>query len=776
MRFQILAIILGLALLSSADSFVSVAAGDPSPTGRSPKLLWTAERQAVWNRMKADYEKNPDAPDTLGGQWYKVVKHNAECACRYGDTGLWATFMYQWTGEQRYVELAWDKLSGFIRLPPASTDGNFIREHGMEKVVLLDWLWPGLSPQRRRELTASISGMLTHALKANQRLNDSDQVVGTYFAVVLFYLTHPDNAASLASYRHQQIGGLSATAADRTTARNAIREYVEHLASGGEWIESAAYNLGTVSLLLMGSEAVRTATGVDHFPEATRWTQQWAKRQIAFWTPDLAQSYQWGDEENPRDNRLFRWTNASGLTAGLLQGTPVGQQLQQQILDLIAKYGPTGHASMEPTVTGRLFFTFNPYAQTTEWRADRTFHAPGTGLILQRSGFDKDDSLFAAHLAPRPGRRAVDHLVRYFHDFELWRKGEWVITHPRGYGGVPITGPGANAVLMHGFGDMLEFKELVGAASSDTFAYQVGTSGGAAVNSTHYNPPPVFVHEWTRSLLYVAGSTDTIIAYDRAHVTDVLRRDRYHPRDQAIFDKAPSAKQWLLHMPVGPKIGPNAISWATLGGQPVLWHPLLPKGSVKTPFDEAALRKSGDPAWKANVKDSELKHHVRVWPSVKQDWDTFLNVIQVGEPGRVDIVSVPGEVEGVRVSRPGAADVLALFNGRPSGRLDHAAYHPSHDVALRRARLRSTEFAIKWRAAGDTTEVFVADLDPAKRWIAELDGQVLLPSSSAGADLLTLMVSGAGDHSLALKVTGNADIRREVVTSPAAPTGLRITR
>ena len=272
------------AIFVVAPFWASVTSADPSPTGREPRLLWTPERQAVWNRMRADYERDRTSPDTLGGQWYKLVKDNAECGCRYADNGLWATFMYQWTGDRKYVDLAWTRLSGFIKMPVSQTSGNFVREYGIEYVVLLDWLWPGLTPERRTELSDAVGAMLDNALNGNRsidgyRLNDSDQVVGTYFGVALFNLIQPNHPRAKSTFFHPKNGGLSATAADRANARNSVRLYVE-MAAGGEWIESAQYNIGTVNLLLMGADAVRTATGVDHFPEVTKWLPSWGQRQL----------------------------------------------------------------------------------------------------------------------------------------------------------------------------------------------------------------------------------------------------------------------------------------------------------------------------------------------------------------------------------------------------------------------------------------------------------------------------------------------------------------
>jgi hypothetical protein len=772
----LLAATLGVALASAAPVYMHLASADASPTGRQPKLLWTAERQAVWNRMRTDHERGAR---TLGAQWYGLVKDNAECACRYGDTGLWAAFMFQWTGERRYAQLAWAKVKQFIDMPVERTAGDYVREYGIEHVVLLDWLWPGLTRAQRTEYTDAIAAMLDNALNGNRwvdgyRLGDSDQVVGTYFAVVLFNLTNPDNVAARKVFGHHKNGGLKPTADEPTTARNAIKWYVERLAAGGEWIESAEYNLGTVDLLLMGAEALRTATTVDHFPEITQWVPQWGARQIAFWTPDLQQAYQWGDEEHPRERRLYKWTNASGLASGLLQGTAIGAQLQQHLLDLVSKYGATGLDSAEPIVTGRLFFTFNPYAPTADWRTAKTFHAPGAGLLVHRSGFSEADSLFVAHLASRPDNGLIDHAVRYLNDFELWRNGEWVLTHPRGYGGAPNGGIGTNAVLMHGFGDMFEFKELVDVAWGDGYAYQAGTTGGAAVQKDYYDPPPLFVHEWTRKILYLSGQTDTVVIHDRAHVNGVGRLDRYYPEDRTRIQTADSGKQWILHMPVRPSYEQATIRWSTPGGQEVTWSPLLPADGVRTIHDELALRRAGDPAWKGAITDAELKYHVRVRPRREDDWETFLNVVQVGSPGAVDLVSVADQIDGVRVSRPGEADVLALFNAVPGTQLEQTHYHSSHRDVLRRAHVRSSGFDVTWIARADETDIYLPDLDSSLRWRVTVDNQLTIALTPASSDVMKLKVNGAGAHTLRVAIANEKELDSSGPATPPVPTGLRV--
>jgi hypothetical protein len=765
------AMVVFLALMS----LPSVASAAQSPTGRSPRLMWTPARQDVWNRMRTDYLANPGSPRTLGGTWFKVVKDNAECSCRYADHGLWATLMYQWTGDTRYVELAWTAISRYMAWPLTQRVGNAAREYSIEQVILLDWLWPGLTPQRQSQFSASILEVLNQHLNGypsvpGYGMNDSDAVIGIYFAVAAFHTAFPANTLAASLFNHRLTGGLTATGVDMATARNSVNLYVTSLAEGGEFIESAAYNLGTVRLLLMGAEAIRTATGVDHFPEVTRWTPRWAARQMAFWTGDLEATYQWGDEEHPRERTLFEWTNTSGLTAGLLQGTVEGAQLQQQLLDLVGKYGPVGYNTMEPVVTGRLFFTFNPYAPVADWRVNKSFYAAGMGLLLQRGGV-AGDSLFAAHFAPRPGGKSVHHAVHYLNDFELWRNGEWVLTHPRGYSGAPNYGLGTNSVLMHGFGDMWGFKEVTARATGDTYAFLQGTTGATAVPTGYYRPPPVFVHEWTRSVLYLNGATDTVVVFDRAHMeTQVEGLDRYGPVDlRKITTSATAPKQWLLHMPVIPNVGANFVSWATPGGQSVRWTPLLPAGSTKVVQDETVLAKT-DTAWSSAVKPSELKYHVRLSPNVIRPWDTFLNVIQVGTPGTVTLRSLPGQVEGAHITRPGQADVLALFNAAPGPKLAPASFDPSHAAALRVAHLRSTGFTINWTGQASATEIFLADLDPRKRWAAVADGVSVAAFDVSSDGVARFTISGSGTHSLSLSVVGEASVQ------PAAPTGLRIVQ
>ena len=384
------------------------ASADPSPTGRSPRLLWTPERQATWNRMKKEFDAKPSAPSSAAARWYSLAKRNADCACRYSDNGIWGTLLFQFTGDTKYANLAYGQLQKtFFPLTGTALTGNFVREYSAELVLMYDWLYPGLTDTQRSAFLAKLNELFTTATAPNgqltgglpYRIEDTDQTTGTYFGVVMFYLlTGADNPVAVEIYNRAFVGGLDATSFGRDNWRNAIQQYVAQLAAGGEWIESGYYNVGTVRLLAIGAESVRTATGADHFPEIRDFLRLHARRMVHMVTSDLKQTYQWGDEQFARNfaDRVYAWQTTSGMVAGLTQDDPdSGPYLEQLIFDLDAKYGNLA----EPW--GRFFLLFNPYADRRPTAEQpQTFFASGQGLLLRRTGWTTGDSLFGVHLRP----------------------------------------------------------------------------------------------------------------------------------------------------------------------------------------------------------------------------------------------------------------------------------------------------------------------------------------------------------------------------------------
>jgi hypothetical protein len=712
--------------------------------------------------MRSDYEASPNAPRTLGGQYFKLIKDNAECKCRYADTGLWATLMFQMTGDRKYVELAWAEVeSSFLKLTGRSLSGNYAREYSAENVLMYDWLYPGLSSGQRttflNKLNEQFETALTNASSPNApvRTADSDQTVGVYFGLAFLNAATGDHNPKAREFLDRPyVGGLSATARDRTTLRNAILDYVT-MSAGGEWIEGTDYNLGTVRLLLLGAEGVRTATGRDYFPEITRWLASAVTRPLYVITPDLKQSYQWGDTEHPGifQGRLSAWMTTNGILAGLGDATNA-PYMQDLIARLVARYGVSGYQSAEPLA--RMFLTFNPYLNSAPSASlPRAWFAPGQGLMLVRTGWEETASMFGAHVpAQQP---YIDHQVLYVGDFQLYRNGAWAITHPLTYGGPGISGEGVNTLLHGGFGSMLEFRDVVGAEwdAEGTWSYVAGTTGGQKYADGYYQPPPTFLHEWTRSLVYLPAGpagVDAIVVYDRSHADpprSLPRFERYSTADRNTIMNAPAVRQWIIHMPVNPSIGGDTISWQT-ATDALRVNMLLPRQRTVTPIDESQR-------WPTSVVTADQrKWHVRIAPASDEPWQTFLNVVQAhggSAPADVAAVSSNDRVEGAVVRRAGRPDMVVLFNALPSARIESQAnglgvYNAANSAQLRRAHLRSTGFSVQWQSSAGSTRIIVADLDPGKTWQYRLNGgdsRVLRVTASGVA---TIDVSGARSHTL----------------------------
>jgi hypothetical protein len=516
--------------------------------------------------------------------------------------------------------------------------------------------------------------------------------------------------------------------------RNAVAYFVK-AAEGGEWIESDTYNLGTLKLLLLGTEGVRTATGVDHFPEVTRLVPKIAFAQLNSLTPDLAAAVQWGDNEHPRDLELAKRVTLLGMLAGLTQDDPAtGPYVNRLVSDLAAKYKPRGYNTAQPM--SRIFYSYNPFADQKDWRGElpKWDFRSGAGMLVARTGWKSEDGLFVAHM---PGRTSVDHEVAYFGDFQLYRKGEWALTRPLGYGAIPVGGVAANSLLLGGLSSM-HSRGTVAHAAGDGFAYLAGTTSGSFYRPGYYDPPPAFVREWTRSLVYLPGpkGADAVVVYDRVaadNPRDLPKFDRYRAADRATVETAPAVVQWLVHAPERPKEAADGVlEWKTPGGQPLRVTPLSVAKGEWSVIDEKQL-------WAKSVgefKQTEPKFQARFSPAKHEKWLTLVNVLTVGDGVKVRrVASANGVAEGVVLRAEGAPDRLVLFG------------------ASERSRVHDKGYSVTWEAASERTELHLFDLDPAKPWTL---------SAGAGPGR-PLKVGSGGEAHTALEGKGKNIINLETI-------------
>ena len=126
-------------------------------------------------------------------------------------------------------------------------------------------------------------------------------------------------------------------------------------------------------------------------------------------------------------------------------------------------------------------------------------------MLEYHDGWTQDSSLFEAQMATHVG---VDHEVANFGDFQLYRDGEWAVTHPLGYGNTADSGASTNSMLIDGLSSMADTRGPVAQESADdgSFAYIAGTTGGQYYAQPYYQAPPTFLQEWTRSQFYLPSA------------------------------------------------------------------------------------------------------------------------------------------------------------------------------------------------------------------------------------------------------------------------------
>lgn len=449
----------------------------------------------------------------------------------YMDRGQWAALAYAMTGEQRYAAKAIAKV-----LPDISIENpvaNFIREWFVDFALMYGWLAPALTPEQDATYRKGLNrwcefcfAINTPQWRGGWRFADSDQTIGQFFGVTL-------------ADQHLRAGWTERP--EYAKARDTVRGYCK-MASGGEFIEGEAYNLGTLKLLLSGAYGA----GIERFPEVAALVPELAKQQLANLTPDLRSSYQWGDEENPGNLLLHKRVPLLAMLAGLTGDA----ELHAAIDGLTA----------DQTVKDYLFLGWRAiyfYRPPTTPKATGFLRAGGHGHFR----YKRDAALFGCHF---PERLGVDHAVKAFGDFRLYLDGEWVITHPMGYGGLMVEGESHNADLFAGLSAMAE-REVVNYRETPDGCEIVGRTHGPYYPQPYWDAPGEFA-SGTRTLRYTFPG--------KVEVRDVFagkppeRVERYRAADQKRMAGAPLWQQ-VFHCPVEPTMTPTGFEWKTAGGKTV---------------------------------------------------------------------------------------------------------------------------------------------------------------------------------------------------------------
>jgi hypothetical protein len=636
-------------VIHTALMAMSLAIG-PSGPAREPIFIVTAERRATWNRMRRENHR-----------LFQLAAAN--CAKtgargeRYGDTGLWCAWIHQATGDALAARRAIGKL---VAVPVKPANANAVREFFIEYVVMADWLWSAMTPAEQAKAGAVLDGWAGYATgktgkqyQGGFRTYDSDQTIGSYFGLATLDRFNRstgrpgrwlDSTSAPDGGDRVPIGGLAATDSNRSTARNAV-EFFSRRARGGEWHESESYNQGTVALLAMGVEAMRTALGRDAFPTTTAMLHAAATRETFAVTPDLAQGVQWGDEEHPREfkGRLFRRVTLLGM----LQGITRNPATHKMLLDLWSKHGFTGYLSGEPHA--RILLLYDPYGPVAATMPVGGYVAPGRGHLYVKTGSE----LFFAE-ASNPSEE--DHDVHYLSNLALYRNGSWVLDHPLGYGGAANGAYATNGVSYAGFGAM-PWRRMVRADSGDGWWSITGETRGGAYDN-YYDPPPAFLRHATRTTWYTnVDGWSVIVTRDSVRMQEpskLPKYERYRANHRWQLDQAKGRWETIWHAPLPPAAGGDQYSWRMANGESVQIIP-FGAGITSDVIDEKKL-------WPQRVGGTGVNlatraHQIRVRTTGEVLWTVVL-------AGRGTAPSVQRTASGVRV---GDREV-AMMRGVPTVR------------------------------------------------------------------------------------------------------------
>ena len=767
-----------------------------------PKFFISVAREAIWAQMKTDYDANPSAPTTPGGRAYKLIKSNADktgtASQRDEDQGQWATWMYHITGDTAYRDKAFTRITShlFNRAETCNNSGlsgNYSREYFAQYVWEHDWLYPGLTSQQRTDFQTEMNKMANCAGDGRNSYvmgGDSDQTTGDYMGMAMWFVStgsYNTNAATYWNDASRNWGGLDTTVGDYTSFRNSVYKYVTTPSVGGEWLEGYEYsNGGTIKLLMFGAEAIRSWTGVDHFPEVTAWQQEAAYQFVHMLSPDstsgttstFASNYVkpklWGDTQHPRTWRSRKYYETPLLLAGVNIGTSVGPLIQDWALD---RENTSSFTTLDPYIRG--FLVFDPNATRGDWTTiTTTKYVSGQRMLNSKTGWGASDSWFSAHFPPSP---SADHVPTYWGEFELYKNGRYVFTHPQCYGGPCVDSRGSNGLSFAGVpvGNSpaytpKEFRSAVVHKTDTTpvnYSYVAGTMGGSIWSNHRYGGCASYVMEHTRSLIWLKD-WDVIVVYDRANSKATTFPTASLNSSFKNWSLSRPRKELYIHTNITPTQNLDNTDWIYDGvsAHARVNHLLpAPASATNTVENETTLYTTSYFSVGSFGNPAEKKFHVKIVPTATNQWEPFLNVWDAyanGSPSTVTLVQdTTNKVDGALVTKSNI-NVLTLFNSTQGPDLigpvsvggGYWDWDPANQTTLANVRFKTNSYSVTFNAGSNPTKIFLFDLKPTGTWSYTINGGSSNSLTVSSEGLATISIANTGSITLAVNVSA--------VTSP----------
>ncbi len=603
---------------------------------KQPSLpILTADRINVLKRLQSD---NHIYWQTVKAYADKTVAGNSI----YDDLGQSAALVYVVTKDITYANAAWDQLQKVM-----ANDGraaNDVRQRYIDYLLIFAWIKDSLTDAQILAFENTIKLWSDYCLGVNQprytgsfRLNDSDQTIGQFFGLALqdALKIPPGNLLNQNMINlntgliGKPIGGLASTAADDSTARNVINEYVSILAKGGEWPESSQYDLNTVMLLITGWVSSWDALGINYFPEISNWIPDACSAALVDWSPQLEQRILWGDNDTdvtgPNLYKALPYLAALQHAATKIGANNEAAHIGGLIDSLILKY-PSAISAAEI----HFFFYCNPYISTSAIRKPTLVqynYSPGVGIYRRID----NNSLFFGY---SPSRINIDHEFDLIGDFRLWNNGEYVISEPISYGGTGQANT-SNSITVSGISSMLQ-QGYINSQTTQEYTYLEALTAGPLYDSTmSWNPPPTWCNELRRRIIYFPAG-QVIFVCDRINSDDPLiaRPDLsgYTNADAQRIKNSKHRHVIYWNCVTEPTVNINnnnnntgLFTYTTPGNQQVQFTYFSATSNVLqiTSYDEKT-------AWSDyGIPQNQLMYGVQVNPVVDQQWDCILWCIRL---------------------------------------------------------------------------------------------------------------------------------------------------
>lgn len=495
----------------------------------------------------------------LKSLWLEYVAARSARLDAYADLGQW----------DELVGKPQEAIAQALSNWPTLNDSNNSREAAMELAIQYSKLKSWMTEAQRSQWESNLR-FWADLMLSREAEGDSDEVTSHYFALRLI-----DSALG------SDYCSRTDTAITAPRMRELIKEFVAK-AKGGEWIESSMYNLGTPALMLMGVHHV----GKDEFPEVVAWLPELAEQLVWIITADGKDAVQWGDEQNPHNQKLYAWV-ALACQVIALGGDSTGQLahlVAARIKDRpVEDYGLSLYRVM--------WAGFDPDTLPTNptWPNPQGLRVTNVGLVLYRRG----DTLVQLFL---PSQLYVDHQIDRT-NMRIYNGGEWIIDSPIGYGDPhPI-----NEIQGFGFGAMFG-RQFVGAtATADGFRATWTTGGDLRGQWAGNNQPRHFVKQMTTIIEYTHSTRSfKIIDTFDGETPDFAATGGpgLNPVELETIQTAPAIWQRIQHMPTEPTATADGFSWRTKSGRAV---------TLRTTATNRMVKKCDGQVMRGNYHDSELQ-------------------------------------------------------------------------------------------------------------------------------------------------------------------------